>query len=216
MTEKGIDDMPPAAKKEEEEEEEELRLQDWSWYFHPAQSHKLITGRFWSYFVLVLVYYMFQLVACICSVNFYGDIDRFNACNDKDLKAPVDAAAVFDLPLLLMAIYHIIEWVKATLLLTVVLVGINLMWVYLVLCLNTVYGVVAIIVTMLVRFSADGDACAEAQVTRGQWLFVEVIGFWVLLFFFPSPLSLLRCCSKESHDEIIYKKDEDSDDEDDD
>ena len=81
MTDHGIDDMPPS--KEEEEGEEELRLQPWNWYFKPAQATKLITGRFWTFFALVLTYYLFQLIACIAVVNFYGDIDRFYACNEN-------------------------------------------------------------------------------------------------------------------------------------
>ena len=122
---------------------------------------------------------------------------------------------MFDTPLLALAIYHIIEWVKATLLLTVVLVGVNLMHVYMIMSfLNTIWGVVAIVWTMMVRFSPEGEECAKAQEYRGQWLIVEIIGFWALLFCYPGPLLPLRTCSRESHDEIIYKKDSDSDEED--
>ena len=75
----------------------------------------------------------------------------------------MDAAAVYDTALLLLAIYHLIEWIKTTLVLTVVFVGLNLMWLYYILSLNTLFGLIAIIVTMVVRFSDDGNQCAEKQ-----------------------------------------------------
>ena len=70
--------------------------------------------------------------------------------------------AVYDNVLLLLAIYHIVEWLKTTIVLTVVFVGINLMWIYVFLILNTLFGILVIIQTIWVRFSEDGEACAEA------------------------------------------------------
>ena len=69
---------------------------------------------------------------------------------------------VYDGVLLLLAIYHIIEWLKTTIVLTVVFVGINLMYIYLFLILNTLFGIFVMILTISVRFSEDGEACAEA------------------------------------------------------
>ena len=69
---------------------------------------------------------------------------------------------VYDKVLLLLAIYHIIEWLKTTIVLTVVFVGINLMWVYIVLILNTLFGIGVMIQIISVRFSEEGEACAEA------------------------------------------------------
>ena len=69
---------------------------------------------------------------------------------------------VYDGVLLLLAIYHIIEWLKTTIVLTVVFVGINLMYVYLFLILNTLFGIFVMILTISVRFSEDGEACVEA------------------------------------------------------
>ena len=76
---------------------------------------------------------------------------------------PVDAAAVYDSALLLLAIYHIVEWLKTTVVLTVVFVGINLVWLYLIMILNTLFGVFTMIYAVMVRFSEEGMECAEAQ-----------------------------------------------------
>ena len=128
----------------------------------------------------------------------------------------MDAAAVYDTALLLLAIYHLIEWIKTTLVLTVVFVGLNLMWFYYILSLNTLFGIVAIIVTMVARFSEDGQQCAEVQTYRADWLVVEIIIFWFLFFCYPGPIVPLRFCSKESHDAIINKGSDDESGSDDD
>ena len=161
-------------------------------------------------------YYILQFSACIGVVNFYGDSDRFTPCKDGQL--PLDAASVFDSPLLVLGIYHIIEWIKTTFLLTAVCVNLSLaMYLYYLLSFNTLYGVIAIVYTMIVVFSEEGQECAYEQVHRGTWLKVEIIAFWVLFFLYPGPILPLRFCSKESHDEILNKKDDGSgSDEDDD
>ena len=67
---------------------------------------------------------------------------------------------MFDTPLLFLAIYHLIEWIKTTLVLTVVFVGLNLMWFYYILSvIGSIWGLIAIVVTMAARFSEDGTAC---------------------------------------------------------
>lgn len=105
------------------------------------------------------IYYTFQFAGCVGVVNFYSDTDRFTACvKDQD---PLEAASVFDVPLLLLAFYHLIEWIKTTILLTVVCVGLNLMWVYYFFFWNTLYGVIAIVYTMIVVFSNEGQECSE-------------------------------------------------------
>ena len=118
---------------------------------------------------------------------------------------------IYDRPLLLMSIYHLIEWIKTTLVLTVTCVGINLMYLYYPLILNTVFGVGAWIYTMMVLFSEDGQACMKAQPTRGLWLRIDVIIFVVTFFLCLGPLIPLRFCKKSDHDEILNKKDDDDD-----
>ena len=73
-----IDTMP---QKSEEEEEVKLYNQPWSYYTHPDRATKLLTKRFCTYFVYVLIYYLIQVTCCIALVNFYGDADRFIPCN---------------------------------------------------------------------------------------------------------------------------------------
>lgn len=111
----------------------------------------------------------------------------------------------------MLTVYHIIEWLKTTFLLTVVCVNLNLMGFYYLLSLNTLFGVISVVYTMIVVFSEEGQDCAVVQMERGLWLKIEIITFWVLFFLYPGPVLPLRFCSKESHDEIINKKDDDED-----
>jgi hypothetical protein len=160
----------------------------------------------------ITVYYSLQLVACIAVTNFYGDADRFTSCGpDKANTSPIDSANVFDGVLLLLAIYHIIEWLKTTLLLTVACVGLNLMHVYYFLGLNTLFGIFVIFYTMIVLFSEEGSDCAKTQYYRGLWIEAEIVGFWALFFLYPGPILALRGCSKEAHEEILNKESDDED-----
>ena len=90
------------------------------------------------------------------------------------------------------------------------------MHVYFIASLNTIWGFVATIYTLITLLSDEGEACAEVQVNRGWWLKIEVIAFIVLFFLYPGPVIPLRFCSKQSHDEILNKGDDESDSEDED
>ena len=80
-------------------------------------------------------------------------------------------------------------------------------------CFNTLYGLLAVSVAMNTLMEPAGKACAETQQYRAEWLRIEVVLFWLCFVFFSWPIIALRCCSKESHDYILSKK-EDSDDDD--
>ena len=78
---------------------------------------------------------------------------------------------------------------------------------------KSVAGELAVSVTMNTLMEPAGKACAETQQYRAEWLRIEVVLFWLCFVFFSWPIIALRCCSKESHDYILSKK-EDSDDDD--
>ena len=128
----------------------------------------------------------------------------------------MDAAAVYDGALLLLAIYHIIEWIRTTIVLTVVFVGINLVWLYIIGILNTLFGLIAVIYAIAVRFGEEGQQCAEVQEFRAKWLLVEIGLYGVLLLFWPGPILPLACMSKDKHQAILDAGDDDDDEEEDD
>ena len=212
--EENLDVDPNELPVEEEEEKRVFEKESWMTYIEPSQIRTLITKRWVKFSSYIGIYYMFQLVGCVGVVNFYSDVDRFSTCQQG--QTPEESAAVFDNALLLFAIFHLIEWIKTTLLLSVACVGLPLMHVYYISSLNTLFGFVVTIYTLITLMSEEGEACAEVQANRGWWLKTEVIAFIALFFLYPGPVLPLFGCTKESHDEILNKGDDESDSEEED
>ena len=194
----------------------------WKKYFEPVTIAPLLhkdRTRCTLYSLNVGIYYLLQLVACVAIVNFYGDSDRFFSCDIDNYRKPLDAAEVFDKPLFLLAIYHLIEWVRTTLLLAVICMGSDLYWLmyaWYFTFFNTLFGIYVIARTMETLASPAGKACSKHQQYRAEWLRIEVVLFWLCFVFYSLPVIALRFCSKESHDEILAAEDEsDGDDKDD-
>merc|ERR1711935_7257 len=101
-----------------------------------------------------------------------------------------------DTAILLAAIFHILEWVRTTILLTVVLVGVNLMWFwYFSGILSATFGLGSFIYLIAV-YAGDAQMCNDTQPTRVQWLMVEVLYFGILFFIYQIPFLILRCFKK--------------------
>lgn len=80
-----------------------------------------------------------------------------------------------------MGLYHIIEWCRTILLLTVTCMKYEiLMYIYNALFVNLIFGVIVALYAHIVRFGAAGSACAAAQPERAQFLLAEIIFFYIL------------------------------------
>ena len=106
---------------------------------------------------------------CVAVANAYSDISRYYICqrDDGSLIRGDDASAVYDQALLLVGFFHIIEWVRATILLTVTLVGANMtpVWYYTA-PPTMIYGFICLCYVHHAYASEDGKACREYQHTR--------------------------------------------------
>lgn len=163
---------------------------------------------------IVGFYYVAQFVACVGACNFYSDAARFAPCKNGDMMITGDdASAVYDYALYLVGIFHVIEWIRATLLLTVICIGVNLMKVWYVTSISALYGIGVFIYVMAVVGSENGMACSEAQPERYQWLIAEICYFWVLFFFYQVPFALTFCFKKEKLHDIMHHVSEDEDEE---
>ncbi len=144
----------------------------------------------------------------------YSDSDRFLSCGIDGYNNPGQATNAFDTALYLLAVYHIIEWLRTTVLLLISCTGANLTILYYGTMLNVIFGWVAYIWCYAVYFSESGKACSKSQEFRGKFLLIEVILFWLL--FLPSmyPLGALFCMSKQTHEKVLAEAEaEGSDDE---
>ena len=71
------------------------------------------------------------------------------------------ASAIFDTAIKLAGIFHIIEWIRTTILLTVIFIGVNFMHVWYVTGLiSSLYGIAVFIYLQVVYASASSKACA--------------------------------------------------------
>lgn len=93
-------------------------------------------------------------------------------------------------------IYHLIEWIRSTILLVVVCIGVNFMWVWYITMLNSLFGIAVFLYAHSVRFSPTGKTCSEWQPVRASWVVIEIIMFWVLFFFYSFPMIIVRCCNR--------------------
>ena len=116
---------------------------------------------------IVGFYYVVQFCACVAACNFFSDISRYNSCVSGDvIISGEDASAVYDTAIKLAGVFHVMEWVRSTILLTVVCIGVNLMQVWYVTAVTALYGIGTFIYVMIVVGSENGQACSEAQDTR--------------------------------------------------
>lgn len=141
-----------------EDEEEDMPVQPFKFYLRPEVTFKIISTRWGLFTCLAGVIYSFHLLWAISGTDKFTDYTRLNACAGLEGE---DASAVFDGAILVVTVFHIIEWIRWTVFLTSALVNVNLVPAYYLLSINGPYGVIAMLIGILKRFSSDGDACSE-------------------------------------------------------
>lgn len=117
---------------------------------------------------LVGIYYCVQFIYCVGACNFYSDVSRFAPClrENQTLLTQEAASGVYDTAIKLAGIWHIIEWIRSTMLLVCILVGTNLLQAWYATAFSAIYGIVAFVYLHIAAFSADGQACSSVQTTR--------------------------------------------------
>ena len=205
-----INDIDPVPEKEEEEViYEEGPWSKYLWGSMGDNVPKLLNANFYSVNSVFGFYYLTQFVLALAACNFYSDADRFLGCEAEDYRTPLKATTGLDMAILLLAIFHIIEWLRTTLLLMISCTGANLTIGYYISALNIIFGFVAYIHCYVTYFSEVGQSCIKTQEFRGKFLLAEVILFWVLFIPMIFPVAVLCCCKKQSHEKVLNKKDDD-------
>ena len=148
-------------------------------------------------------WYLAQFIGAVAVINLYSDKDRLIICPSIEAAGgdendwPDKSSDVFDFPLLMLALYHMMEWIRTTVLLTVVCIGVKWTWVWYVTSFNTLFGIVVYAIVHMVYMSDDGKSCKDAQENRAAWLLVEIICFWCLFFCCCFPMICTIFCGKE-------------------
>lgn len=134
----------------------------WSEFLQPARWTVLLSNNMLVYGLNVTLWYLVQFVGCVATVNLYSDADRLIPCDvTGELAVPEKASEVFDFPLKMLAIFHMIEWIRTTVLLTVVCIGANLTLAWYITMPNTIFGIVVYAIAHMAYFSEDGKQCRD-------------------------------------------------------
>ena len=204
-------DRAPTTKMEQSDEEDTRippppEMSPWKVYLQPKYLSQLLSKNKLIYGFWVGFYYLAQFIGCVATVNLYSDVDRLTPCSTTgDLADPEEASKVFDMPLKLLAIWHMIEWIRTTVLLTVICIGVNWTIFWYATIPNSLFGIVVYALVHMVYFDADGEACAEVQKNRAAWLLGEIIAFWVVFFFFVFPFIWTFVLGKAKADATLLK-----------
>lgn len=125
-------------------DEPELTEQSFKWYLQHSRLFKIITTNWGTFTIISGLIYLYEIIWTISGVNNYCDITRtFNTDPSgklhcltqlgKTVTSKADVAkvsAVYDFPILIVTIYHMIEWIRWTILGTTALVDANLIPVF--------------------------------------------------------------------------------------
>jgi hypothetical protein len=178
-------DRPPTEIKEEQNH-------NFMYYSKPDNFAKIIGNKKLVFGLWGLVGYVGQFLLIVAGLNVYSDEDRFKQGCDPSTTDANAQSDVYDTALRLLCAYHIIEWVRMTLFLVIMLLGQkSLMWLWYPSCLNVIFGLAAYISCHIAYFSDPGKGCRDIQLYRGHFLLAEVIIFWTSFHIMSFPHAFL-------------------------
>ena len=217
MPSKSVDGPPGAG---EESEDERIppppENSPWKVYLKGQWLTILLSKNKLIYGFSIGFWYLLNFIGSVAVVNLYSDKDRLIPCDvTGKLAVPDEASKVFDLPLVMLAVWHMIEWIRTTVLLSVVCIGVNWMTVWYATMPNTLFGLVTYAIVHMSYFSDEGKLCKDFQEHRANWLLGEIIGFWSVFFCFVFPFLCTLCMGRKRADDILKKNYEDAGEEND-
>ena len=151
--------------KEIDGDTEKPKMLEKSAYLYPGNMAKFMHKKFGLFGLIAGFYYCIQFIMAVSACNFYSDASRLSSCireSDSAKLSGEDASQVLDTAIYLGGVFHIAEWIRSTILLVIILVGVNLMQVWYITAVTALYGIAAFFYIMVVVASADAKACAAS------------------------------------------------------
>jgi apolipoprotein N-acyltransferase len=203
------------AEQNEEEKEEEFEKQPLSEYFKPQFLYIILQKRWLPLSAISTLIYCVHLYFAIYGVDMYTDISRKRACT-ADGTWSEDNTATYQTAIGLVIAFHVIEWLRLLVILSICWIGSDLTILYYGLSLNVVYGFVAMLVAIIMRYSGTGAECVGEgkQNERGLYLSLQIL--CIILYIFTC-LHLQLIMSIKGADwchEVVNEPEPDSDEED--
>ena len=191
---------------EDKSEKKELQIPTegrMKFFMKPGNFTRVVSGKkavwgFWTLFG-----YIGHFFLIVIGINLYSDVDRLLKCGEGQYKGDPKSSEVYDTALLLLIIYHLIEWVRIIVFGVCVVIGANLMSIYYATSLNTLFGIAAYCYAHSARFNEHGKACAEVQTYRADFLLAEVIIFWTCFFPMSLPWVMMKMMKAETLDKAF-------------
>jgi hypothetical protein len=152
----------------------------------------------------------------MAGVNAFSNETRQLPCGNivDEGEDGIIASALYDTAIALSTIFHMIDWLRWTLLLTAALVGVNLLpGFYYLTAINLPFGIIACIVAIITRFGTDGAACADEaegrQASRAFYLGLQVVCLVIYLPTFLAHIVYMRIRGTEwCHTQFIFEEEE--------
>jgi hypothetical protein len=154
----------------DEDAEPELPIQPFKFYCTSKATFKIVWNN-WGWFTILGGFvYFYHLCFTIAGVNNYSDITRKALCGDA--KNADDASGIMDTAIVMVTVYHMIEWLRWLVWCTTATVGVDLIPLfYGVSLFNIPFGIISMLVAIGSRFSGSASDCAaEMQVERARYL----------------------------------------------
>ena len=183
---------PPTEKKVKEVKE--YNPEPFSFYLKTEHVTKILTANYVKFGLGFLVCYGITFTLMIRGVSSYSEIGDNMLCGG--LQTIEEAEAVFDNAILIITIYHLIEWLRWAILITVCFIGHDLIPIWYLTSVNTLFGVGAHVYGIMTYTGADAN-CIEVQDYRSGFLFINMISiiFFILTVF---PFFVFKCMSHET------------------
>ena len=149
---------------EAEENAEEPQRSDlpWSEIITPVPLTKLFHTKYVFFGGIAGFFYMLHFICCLGACNFYADATRLLPCYNPETGEEIvgeAASRILDVGIKLGGIYHILSWVKYTILLVNILVGVNLLTIWYASYLEIPFFLGTFIYIHMVYFSDQGKEC---------------------------------------------------------
>jgi hypothetical protein len=138
----------------DKKEEPPKELHEFNEYLYPGLKHEVMQ-KYWGSFTLgTLPIYLMSLFFATYGVDQYADINGTILCAGK--KTAAEARGVYGTGIALTVVFHCIEFFRQLIMASGALVGTNLIIPYYVLSINVLFGLVALVMAVVSRFSSDG------------------------------------------------------------
>lgn len=173
----------------EEEDDDDHSLKPFVEYCKPDNLAEILDKRWGMFSLYTALVYTYHFLTIIIGMDKFVHYSRFTGCaGATDFK---EASAVYDGIIMAVLVFHIIEWIRQTILVTSILVGVPWVPIYLGLSLNIPFGIIICIVATVQGFASD-ESCIRLQPGRAVFLQFQLLTLFLYMMWCMHPILILK------------------------